>query len=157
MINAYRARSRLSFCVCMLAGAIQTTSAFAEGADPTWSKGRAEAEETIAKAQAAFQALQKKAKPATRAKGRVIGFVIDAETGAVPEDARIVASQGATKEETTPEEAGVFEVKGLTPGVWKIEAQAKGYRSETQSEVTVNKGVGPGHGTFVIFRLQKEK
>lgn len=119
------------------------------------NRALAKAEKTISTAEKAFNRLKAKAKPPATGNGRVVGFVIDANTGAVPAGAEIIGTKGNKTQKTQPEQAGVYELEDLESGAWKLEAKAPGYATETKAAVTISPGQGPGMGAWVVFRLKK--
>ena len=112
----------------------------------------AAAEERIAKAHVAFKLRGMGAPPPAEGPGRVVGFCIDAETGLIPDRAKIIGFRGEKRAYARPAEGGMFELENLEPGMWLVEARGLGYETES-AEVNVIPGRGPGMGAWLAAAL----
>src|SRR5262245_55271931 len=74
--------------------------------------------------------------------GNFEGVVTD-QTGAIVAGATITATNKATSAErsATTDGSGYYRIAGLTPGVYKIKTEAKGFTSQLNEDVTLNVGI----------------
>src|SRR5262245_58142542 len=74
--------------------------------------------------------------------GNFEGTITD-PNGAVIAGATITASNKATSAErsATTDSSGYFRIAGITPGVYKVKIEAKGFTSQVNEDVTLNVGV----------------
>src|SRR5262245_42284210 len=74
--------------------------------------------------------------------GNFEGTITD-PNGAVIAGATITASNKATSAErsATTDSSGYFRIAGLTPGVYKLKIEAKGFSSQINEDVTLNVGI----------------
>lgn len=70
--------------------------------------------------------------------GKVVGVVLDASGGVLPGVSIVVRNVGTgTSRETVTDDRGQFDVSGLAPGRYQVEAELQGFRRFSQGPVTV--------------------
>src|SRR4051812_6618858 len=76
--------------------------------------------------------------PAQTSAGKIVGVVQDSSGQVMPGVSIVVKNLGTgTSRDTTSDDRGQFDVSGLAPGRYQVDAELQGFRKYSQGPVTV--------------------
>ncbi len=145
---------------------LSTAFAGEDGTSADKKRTRAANRKRIHQARIKFLELYRKAKKPKEGPGRIVGFVVDrgdycaikgtaVKATLVPEKKEDKTKAEPESRKTLSGKEGVYEIEGLKPGRYTVEAAAEDYDPYKKDNIFVKPGIGPGLGRWLVIEMKK--